>query len=34
VTRTFGRHEEIDDATAGTFFDQFGDVLGEKGWWR
>lgn len=33
VTRTLGRHREIDDLTARKFFDQFEDVLG-KGWWR
>lgn len=34
VSRTLGRHNEIDDVTAGKFFDQFADVLGGKGWWR
>lgn len=34
VTRTLGRHNEIDDVTAGKFFDQFAEVLGGKGWWR
>ncbi|MDO4901041.1 MULTISPECIES: ribonuclease PH [Actinomyces] len=34
VTRTLGRHVEIDDVTAGKFFDQFAEVLGGKGWWR
>lgn len=34
ATRTLGRHNEIDDVTAGKFFDQFADVLGGKGWWR
>jgi hypothetical protein len=34
VTRTLGRHREVDDVTAGKFFDQFSDVLGGKGWWR
>lgn len=27
------RHNEIDDVTAGKFFDQFAQVLG-RGWWR
>ena len=30
---TLKRHNEIDDVTAGKFFDQFAQVLG-KGWWR
>jgi hypothetical protein len=30
---TLARHNEIDDVTAGKFFDQFADQLG-KGWWR
>lgn len=30
---TLKRHNEIDDTTAGKFFDQFADELG-KGWWR
>lgn len=34
VTRTLGRHSEIDDVTARKFFDQFADVLGGRGWWR
>lgn len=34
VTRTLGRHSEVDDVTAGKFFDQYADVLGGKGWWR
>lgn len=34
VTRTLGRHSEIDDVTARKFFDQFAEVLGGKGWWR
>ncbi|WP_195393499.1 ribonuclease PH [Actinomyces urogenitalis] len=34
LSRTLGRHSEIDDVTAGKFFDQFADVLGGKGWWR
>lgn len=33
TTRTIGRHNEIDEVTAGRFFDQFADELG-KGWWR
>ena len=33
LSRTLGRHSEIDDLTARKFFDQFADVLG-KGWWR
>lgn len=33
TTRTLGRHNEIDDVTAGKFFDQFADEFG-KGWWR
>jgi hypothetical protein len=33
TTRTLGRHSEIDDVTARTFFDQFADEFG-KGWWR
>ena len=31
VTRTLGRHSEIDDLTARKFFDQFEAELG-KGW--
>ncbi|RFT46524.1 ribonuclease PH [Cutibacterium avidum] len=31
---TLGRHSEIDEKTAGKFFDEFADVLGGKGWWR
>ena len=34
TTRTLGRHNEVDDVTAGKFFDQFADELGGKGWWR
>lgn len=34
LSKTLGRHSEIDDVTAGKFFDQFADVLGGKGWWR
>lgn len=34
ITRTLGRHTEIDDLTARKCFDQFADVLGGKGWWR
>lgn len=34
ITRTLGRHSEIDDVTARKFFDQFADVFGGKGWWR
>lgn len=34
VTRTLGLHSEVDDVTAGKFFDQYADVLGGKGWWR
>lgn len=34
LTRTLGRHAEVDETTAGKFFDQFADVLGGKGWWR
>ena len=34
LTRTLGRHSEVDEVTAGTFFDQFADTLGGKGWWR
>ncbi len=34
VTRTLGRHREIDEVTADKFFDQFAEVLGGKGWWR
>lgn len=34
TTRTLGRHSEVDDVTAGKFFDQFADELGGKGWWR
>lgn len=34
LTRTLGRHNEIDDVTARKFFDQFAEVLGGKGWWR
>ena len=30
---TLGRHSEVDEITAGKFFKQFSDVLGE-GWWR
>ena len=30
---TLSRHSEIDDVTAGKFFDQFASELG-KGWWR
>jgi hypothetical protein len=30
---TLSRHNEIDDVTAGKFFDQYAEVLG-KGWWR
>jgi hypothetical protein len=30
---TLARHSEIDDLTAGKFFDQFADEFG-KGWWR
>lgn len=30
---TLGRHSEVDEVTAGKFFDQFAEVLG-KGWWR
>lgn len=30
---TLARHTEIDEVTAGLFFDQFAEVLG-KGWWR
>lgn len=33
VTRTLGRHSEIDNLTARKFFDQFEAELG-KGWWR
>lgn len=33
VTRTLGRHSEIDDVTVRKFFDQYADELG-KGWWR
>ncbi|MFZ1382547.1 MAG: hypothetical protein WAS54_07175 [Scrofimicrobium sp.] len=33
VSRTLGRHREIDDLAARKFFDQFQSVLG-KGWWR
>lgn len=34
TTRTIGRHSEIDEVTAGKFFDQFAEELGGKGWWR
>lgn len=34
VTRTLGRHTEIDEITVAKFFDQFAEVLGGKGWWR
>ena len=34
MSRTLGRHAEIDDVTARKFWDQFADVLGGKGWWR
>ncbi len=30
---TLGRHSEVDEVTAGKFFKQFSEVLGE-GWWR
>jgi hypothetical protein len=30
---TLARHSEIDDVTAGKFFDQFAAEFG-KGWWR
>lgn len=33
VRSTLKRHNEIDDVTAGKFFDQFASVFG-KGWWR
>lgn len=34
TSRTLGRHSEIDDVTAGKFFDQFANEFGKKGWWR
>lgn len=34
TTKTLGRHNEVDEITAGKFFDQFADELGGKGWWR
>lgn len=34
VTRTLGRHTDIDEITVAKFFDQFAEVLGGKGWWR
>ncbi|WP_126622213.1 ribonuclease PH [Actinomyces bovis] len=34
VSRTLGRHNEVDEVTVGQFFDQFAEVLGGKGWWR
>lgn len=34
TTKTLGRHNEVDDVTVRTFFDQFADELGGKGWWR
>lgn len=34
LSKTLGRHNEIDDTTAQKFFDQFADELGGKGWWR
>jgi hypothetical protein len=30
---TLARHSEIDEVTAGKFFDQFANEF-EKGWWR
>ena len=33
VASTLKRHGEIDDVTAGKFFDQYAEVFG-KGWWR
>lgn len=34
VSRTLGRHTEVDEVTAGKFWDQFAEVFGGKGWWR
>lgn len=34
TSKTIGRHNEVDDVTAGKFFDQFADEFGGKGWWR
>lgn len=34
TSKTLGRHNEIDETTAGSFWDQFADELGGKGWWR
>lgn len=33
TTSRLGRHSEIDDGAAHSFFDQFANELG-KGWWR
>lgn len=34
TSRTLGRHAEVDEVTAGKFFDQFAEEFGGKGWWR
>jgi hypothetical protein len=33
VSKTLGRHNEIDEITARKFWKQFSDVLGQ-GWWK